>query len=427
MSSRLEITNALHLNLIKFLTFSLYTPYFIAQKIRKADKKAFSAIVHKIGIISVALGLSIVLLAFLIIAGFQQNVEQKLTSFKGQLQVTKYSLSRSYEESPIASDRVQDLQQVFPSYIKEVQAFAHKTVLLKTAEAVEGVVCKGLDPQVAHEKLSDYLTAGSLINFNKEGYSHELVLSSKTATRLKLQVGDEVIAYMVQQPPRYRRLQVVGIYTTYLEELDEKLAFCDLRLIQRLNNWPDSLVGGYEVFLRDAYQASEVAEQLLAWLDYDLNVKSTAEAYAAIFDWLALMRKDVHIFLTLILLVVSSNIASIVLIQLMERTAMTGLLKALGATDRQIRHIMLWNNMTLVMKGMFWGNLVGLGLGALQAYCRLIRLDPTYYYINYLPIIWDWHMILILNVLTFLIVTIVLFLSVAVIARIRPIRAIQFR
>lgn len=382
---------------------------------------------HKIGVSSVALGLAIALLAFGVISGFQQNIEQKLTSFRGQLQIIQYSLNRSYEEPPIQVDKVQGIQQAFPAYIKEIQVFAHKTVLLKTAAAVEGVVCKGLAPQVSHERLNNYLTAGRPMVFPQVGYSHEIVLSSKTAARLQLQIGDEVTACMVQQPPRYRKLKVVGIYTTYLEELDEKLAFCDLRLIQRLNGWPDTLVGGFEVFLHDTQQAKEAAEQLADWLAYDLTIKSTEEVYAAIFDWLAIMRKDVLVFLTLILLVASSNIIAIVLIQLMERTAMIGLLQALGATYRQIRHMMFWNNLHMVFKGMFWGNLVGLGLGALQAKCKVIRLDPTYYYIDYVPMVWYGWTILLLNVLVFLLVTVVLMLSVARITKIRPISAMQFR
>jgi lipoprotein-releasing system permease protein len=405
----------------------LYTPYFIARRLRQAPQKAFTKIVYKVGVISVALGLATTLISFLTMQGFQQNIEQKLTSVSGHLQVTKYSLNRSYEEPPIEKHRLQELQQEFPAAIKAATAFAHKAVLLKAAEDVEGVVCKGLDPDATHDNLSTYLTAGQLIDFKRKGYNQDILLSTQTANRLRVQVGDEVIAYIIQPPPRYRRLRVVGLYNTHIAELDEKLAFCDLRLIQRLNNWPDSLVGGYDFFLHDLRQMQATAEQLRAQLDYDLSVKTTASAYASIFDWLLIVRKNALIFMVLILLVASSNLASIVLIQMMERTSMIGILKTLGASDRQIQHIVLWNNLHMVGRGMFWGNLIGIGLCALQQHYKLISLNPIYYYTNYVPIAWDWRVILGLNVLTLVLVTTVLLVSIACIVRLRPIRAIRFR
>ena len=403
------------------------TAYFIARRLRQAPGKVFTNIVHKIGVISVALGLSTTLIAFLIMQGFQQNITEKLTSFSGHLQVAKYSLNRSYEETPLDKGKIAGLQQAFPGAIKAIKAFAHKAVLLKTAEDVEGIVCKGLDPEATHENPATYLVEGQLIDFVQEGYSHDIVLSTQMASRLRVEVGDEVVAYAMQQPPRCRKLKVVGLYATYLSELDEKLAFCDLRLVQRLNNWPENLVGGYEVFLHNFWQAEETAEQLWAWLDYDLRPTTTASEYAAIFDWLMIVRKNALIFMVLILLVVSTNLASIVLIQMMERTSMIGILKTLGASDRQIHRIMFWNNLHMVGQGMAWGNLVGIGFSALQQRYQLIPLNPTYYYVNHVPIGWDWAVVLGLNLLTLAVVSSVLFLSIVLIVRLKPVRAVQFR
>ncbi len=403
------------------------TSYFIAHRLRQAPQKAFTKIVYKIGVISVALGLATTLIAVLTMQGFQQKIEQKLTNFNGHLQVAKYSLNRSYEEIPLDKNKLHGLKQAFPGAINATKSFAHKAVLLKAAEEVEGIVCKGLDPQATHDNLSTYLTEGQLIDFEGQGYSQDILLSTQTANRLHVRVGDEVVAYVIQQPPRYRKLRVVGLYSTHIAELDGKLAFCDLRLIQRLNNWPDSLVGGYEIFLRDLQQTQATAEQLLTWLDYDLEVKTTANEYAAIFDWLFIIRKNALIFIALILLVTSSNLASIVLIQMMERTSMIGILKTLGASHGQIQRIMLWNNLYMVGQGMFWGNLVGIGLCALQQYGKILALNPVYYYINYVPIAWDWGVIGGLNLLILMVVMTVLLVAIAVIVRLRPIRAIRLR
>ena len=381
---------------------------------------------HKIGIISVALGLATTLIAFLIMQGFQQNIERKLTDLSGHLQVVKYSLDKPEEEPPLERHKLHGLQRAFPNTIKSIQAFAHKVMLLKAAEDVEGIVCRGLDPAATHH-LSPYLTAGQLIDFKSQGYNQDILLSTQTANRLRVQVGDEVIAYVMQQPPRYRKLRVVGLYSTHIAELDEKLAFCDLRLIQRLNNWPENLVGGYEIFLHSPQKTQLTAEQLLAYLDYDLSVKTTAHEYAAIFDWLLIVRKNALIFMALILLVAGSNLTSIVLIQMMERTSMIGIFKTLGASDGQIQRMMLLNNLYMVGQGIFWGNLIGIGLCSLQHYGKFISLNPTYYYIRYVPIAWNWNVVLGLNLLTLAVVVTVLLISIAVIVRLRPIRAAQFR
>ncbi len=403
----------------------MYTAYFIAYRIRKADKKAFTTLVQKIGTVSIALGLAMAILAFLALDGFRKNIVDKLTSFQGQLQIYQYSLNRTYEEIPISTAKLQAIEQAFADTILSIQPYAHKTILLKAGEALEGVVCKGVDPRLAQERLRAYLTAGHFITDQPGACSHEIVLSSKLAAKLKIQVGQEVIACIVQQPPRYRKLQVVGLYSTHLEDLDEQLAFCDLKLIQRLNAWPDSLVGGYEVFLKDPAQSKHVADSLGDWLEYDLTVKSTEESYPAVFDWLTILRKDVTIFLSLILLVALSNIISIILIQMMERTRMIGSLKALGATDRLIQDTMVWNNIPLVLQGMLWGNVMGLGLATLQSYGKFIRLDPAFYYIDYLPIAWNVWFILLLNIGVFVLVSLVLFISIMLITKLRPIEAIR--
>lgn len=403
----------------------MYTPYFIACRLRRAPQKAFTSTVYKIGIVSVALSLATTLIAFLVMQGFQKSITQKLTSFCGHLQVTKYSLNRSYEAPPLEKCKLQRLQHTFPEAIQMTQAFAYKTILFKSSEEIEGVVCKGLEPEAMHKNLIPHLKKGRIIDFPSQGYSQELVLSTQIARRLNVQVDDEVIAYVVQQPPRHRKLRVVGLYETHIAELDEKLAFCDLRLIQRLNNWSESWVGGYEIFLHAPQQITSTLEQLLTYLDYDLRIKSTASEYAGIFDWLAVVRKHATIFMILILLVASSNVVSIVLIQTMERAPMIRILKTLGASFGQVQQTLLWNQLYMVGQGMLWGNLVGIGLCCLQHYSRLISLNPTYYYIDHVPIAWNWRLILGLNVLSLTVVTTALMLALVVIVRSRPIKIVH--
>ena len=221
--------------------------HFIARRLRQAPQKAFTRIVYQIGIVSVALGLATTLIAFSVMEGFQQNISDKLTGFGGHLQVVKYSSNRTYEEPPLDSTKLQGLQEAFPTMIHAAKAFAHKAMLLQALEDIEGVVCKGLDPAATHENLASYLTAGRLLDFSGQGYSREVVLSKRTADRLQVQVGDEVVACIVQQQPRYRKLRVVGLYATHIEELDERVVFCDLtrfpfRKLQRNAGYRNTLL-----------------------------------------------------------------------------------------------------------------------------------------------------------------------------------------
>lgn len=399
--------------------------YFIARRLRQAPKKAFTRIVYQIGIVSVALGLSTTLIAFSAMEGFQQNITQKLTGFGGDLQVVKYSLHRTAEEPPWSQKKIEGIQDRFSTTIEAIKAFAHKTVLLQAADDLEGVVCKGIDHGTKHDNLQPYLTAGRLIDFSDPKYSHEVVLSTYTAARLQVQVGDEVTACVMQKQPRYRKLQVVGLYATHIEDLDKQLAFCDLRLVQRLNDWPPDWVGGYEIFLKDPKELPTVVGQLTSWIDYDLGLKTTQDEHAILFDWLHIMQTNAMLFTGLILLVMCSNLASIVLIQMMERTTMIGILKTIGASDRQIQQTMLWNNLHMVGQGILWGNCISAGVYMLQHHTQFITLHPAYYYLDHLPMVWNWRIVVGFNLLALGIVLTALFVSLALIVRRRPIQVLK--
>jgi len=402
---------------------------FIANRIRKASKKAFTTRVQKMGTVSVALGLACLLLAFLVMSGFQKNITRKLTSFQGQCQITKYTIHRTFEYPPLLTAQIQPLLVRFAHQIDYLQAFAYKTVLVQHEDYVEGLVLKGVDLTTTHHMdLAAYIVDGRPLML-KEGahYSQEILLSERIATKLQAKVGDQLLIATVQEKPHYRKLNIVGIYKTYLDPIDDKIALCDLKLLQRFNHWPDSLVGGYDVFLKAGEVPKQVAEELLDYAGYDLDISTLQEKYPAIFDWLAMMRKDIIIFLTLILLVANTNVVSIVIIQIIERTRMIGLLKTMGARNSFIQLVLCWNNLHMIVKGILLGNCIALGLAGLQDYFRIIRLDPIFYYVDYLPIDWQLKTILQLNLLIWLLSTGILLVAIRLIIRRQLIKNIIFR
>ncbi len=402
-------------------------PYFIAQRIAKSDNASFSSTIHKIAIGSIAVGLAVMIVSFLILKGFQNTVKDKVYSFSAHLQITKYTLDNSFEETPISINTALYTNPELFSEVAHVQEYSHKAGLVKTEEEVLGVVIKGISPRYDLNRFKSNMIEGRFIQFQPDGYSSEVVVSKVMADKLKLDLDDEILVHFFQNPPRVRKLKVVGLYETNLSEYyDSKFMIGDINLIRRLNDWPDSLAGGLEVFVKDIDKIDYAEDELNAKVPLDLYVEKVSDKYIQVFDWLFLISRQVNIFLGIILFVVCVNMISIVLILIMERTQMIGILKAFGSPNSLIRKIFSYSGIQLMAKGLVFGNILGLGVCALQYYFKIIKLNPADYYMSYVPISWNWHIVILLNVLTFLLVAFIIYLPTNLIARIRPIKSIKF-
>jgi lipoprotein-releasing system permease protein len=401
-------------------------PFFISKRISKETVGSFSSIINRIAIVSIGLGLSVLLLAFMVLYGFKTEIKDKIYSFSGHLIVSKYTLSTSYEEGSITvSDSLINFIKDYP-LTKHVQPYAMKAGLLKTEEEVQGVIIKGVDQSFDTTSFRKHMIEGRFPNFSGESYSTEVAISSKISQYLELKPGDDVLVYFVQNPPRFRKLQVTGIYETGLEEFDEKIIIGDLGLVRRINNWPDSLAGGLEIFISDTDQLEQAESDLFHTLGIDLYVDKVTDRYVQIFDWLNLLNRNVVILLTIILFVSGTSIISIILILIMERTQMIGVLKALGASNKLIRSIFFWNGLQLIVKGLLWGNVIGLVLGAIQYYYKLIPLDAANYYMSHVPIEFDLMTVIWLNLLVLTLIGLTLLIPIAIISRVQPVKAIRF-
>jgi len=404
--------------------------YFISKRISSTDsiqKGAFSSIIHRIAIISIGLGLAVIIISFAVLFGFQNTVKEKLFSFSSHLQVTKFTLSHSLEEIPISNNT--PFYNDYSGYdkIDHVQQYALKAGLIRTEDEILGVVLKGVGEDFDIKRFESNMIEGEFISFDANGYSKEVVLSKNIANKLRLNVNDDITIHFFQDPPRTRKLKIKGIYETNLSEyFDNKVILGDIDLIRRLNDWPDTLAGGLEIFLNDPNDAEIVEMELDDTLPVDVYVEKISDKFVQVFDWLHLIRRQVNIFLGLILFVVCFNMISVILILIMERTQMIGILKALGAENGLIRKIFNYTGIRIVAKGLLLGNSIALGLCALQYYFKIIPLDPKDYYMSYVPISWDWDIIILLNLLTFVVVTIILAIPTIFITRIQPIKAIRF-
>jgi len=386
--------------------------------------------------------------------------------------IRNISSGSELEERPLYFNTI-DLVQHPEHYpmVSHVQEYAHKPGIIKTEDELMGIAFKGVSKSFDVEAFKENLVEGEFIHLNDSAVSLDVVLSRTIANKVGAKTGDDIIIHFFQNPPRFRKLKVTGIYETNLSEYyDSKVIIGDLRLVQRLNGWADGVAGGVEVFLDfDKFDRSElyslymddamdyiwssdwtwfdkVVESYNAWsaydfeemaieethriigeaMDYDHKIDQTNHTFGPVFQWLDLIQRQVVIFLVIILVVVCVNMISVVLILVMERTQMVGMLKALGARDRLVRSVFVYNGVSLIFRGLFFGNLLGLGVCFLQYKFRIMKLNAHDYYMAFVPVAWSIETVILLNVLVLAVVTVVLLIPTAITTRINPIKAIRF-
>ncbi|MVN77628.1 FtsX-like permease family protein [Hymenobacter sp. HMF4947] len=390
-----------------------------------ADSGSFTHSVTRIATVSIALGIAVMIVSFSILHGFREQIQNKIFSFGAHLQLSRYDTSNSLEVAPISEPELRRQLVRYPQ-VTSIQPFARKTAIIKTTDEVLGVVLKGVSEKHGPSSMRQNMVAGKFIQFADSAASDDIVISQKVADKLRLKVGSPALFYFIQQPPRVRKFRVSGIYQTGLDEFDEVYVLGDLRQIQELNAWPDSLVGGLEVRLRDFSRLNATFDQFYEQLPYEVRVEKITDQYAQLFDWLQLLNRNVIIFLILIIFVATFNMVATIFIMILERTKMIGILKAVGATDNQIREMFFFRGLSITLKGLVIGNVVGLGFNALQFYFRIIPLDPENYYMDRVPIAWDAQVMLLLNVATLLAALLAVLIPTYMIARIKPMVAIRF-
>ena len=365
--------------------------------------------------------------------GFQYAISQKVFNLWGHIRVQHYSPNRATisEEAPMeTNDTVLHLLQTTP-HVRTVQAFATKYAVIRSGEGVDYVEVKGVEKSYDFNNLHGFLKAGRWPRFPDSGYSHEIVLSEYTAKELKIEVGSKVLIYFIQPdtdaPPRIRPMLVCGLYKTGIEDYDKLIAIGDLRLIQRLNNWKPSEIGGYELFTDDYRKAEQVDNTIYNALPKEWGSRTTQEIYPNIFDWLNLQDNTIIIVLIIMIVVATLNLVTCLIILVLERTPMIGILKAIGTLDSDIRFIFWYQGGIITLFGLLLGNCFGLLICWLQQRYGFITLPEDAYFISKAVVKLEWWHLVLVNVGTFVICFLVLLIPTVIVRRVQPVRAIQFR
>ncbi len=402
--------------------------YFIAKRLFTAKEKnnRYTKPIFRIAILAISLSVAIMLLSLIILSGFKSDISEKIIGFGSHITITNFTDNHSYESEPVSIN-----QDFYPKIkddegINNIQVFATKAGIIKTESDISGILLKGISADFDNSFFSKNLFKGNIPSYNDTVVSDKIMLSSSISNKLNLSIGDDVIVYFFQDPTRVRKFVLYGIYETGFVDFDDLIMIVDIQHIQKLNNWKNKEVGGFEILIDNFEELDEITNNIYSKIPYNLNAQSVVEKNPQLFDWLELQNVNLKVILILMLVVGSVNMITALLILILEKTKLVGILKSIGYSNWSIRKVFLYNAAYLIINGIVLGNIIGLGFALLQQKFKLISLDPNIYFMKTVPIKFDFMHIFALNLSVLVICLLVLIIPSYVITKITPMKAMRF-
>lgn len=405
---------------------------FIAKRIiaGKKYKNSISSPIIKIAITAIALGITIMLIAVATGLGLQYKIRDKMAGFKGHIQIVKYDNNNS-EVSTISVKKNQDFYPKFEniSGIKNIQVFANKGGILRTETDFEGIIFKGVSTDYDWSFFKEYLLEGKVPDFNQPR-TREVLLSQTVVNRLQLKLNDTILATFLKTAnsklPSNKKYIISGIYNSGFAQFDKSVMIGDIREVQKLNKWTENQVGGFEVLLDNFDEIDIKGDQIYNEIGVTLNKKTIVETYPNVFEWIKLFDNNVWFIIAIMIVIAGINMITALLVLILERVQMIGILKALGSYNTSIRKIFLYNASYLILKGLFWGNIIGLSIIFIQDYFKVITLNPETYYVTTMPVYISFTAIFLLNIGTLFLCFLMLIIPSYIITKIDPSKSIKF-
>lgn len=405
--------------------------WFIARRLLLKGNNGKSVVlpIVRIAVVGIALGVCVMLLSLFVIVGFKQEITGKLSGFVSHLNIVPYASYDSSEGTCVrdAASLVAEFQGM--EGVTNVYGYIEKPSILKSETEIHGVVMKGVDSTCNTSFFQQHLQEGRMPDFGGDKTSNDILISRTVATMLGVSVGDNILAYFVQEPPRVRKLNVVGIYNTGFKEYDDVMALIDIRHLARLNGWQPGEVSGVAMNVKDMRDVEMYQDAVYDVLDakgMSYLVKTFKDEAPQIFDWLALLNMNVWVILILIITVAGVNMVSGLLILILDKTPLIGMLKALGCRNVSLRRLFLYIAGRLMFKGLLWGNVLAFLLAGIQVCFQVIRLDPATYYMDAVPLDFNLWYVFLLDVGVMALIVLILIVPTMLISRISPVKAIHF-
>jgi lipoprotein-releasing system permease protein len=406
--------------------------FFLAKRIigNKSYKSSVSAPIIKIGIAAIAISIIVMLIAIATGIGLEHKIRDKAVAFNGHITISNFD-SNASEGAQVPISINQDFYPEFTAVegVSHIQAVANKFGIIRTNTDFEGLFLKGVGTDYDWRYFKEFLIEGRLPTYTKK-YSSEVLISKYLANRLKFAVGDSFQMYFMKsdpsQPPSIMKFTVVGIFNSGFEELDKTYVIGDINHVQRLNRWKKDQIGNFEVFIANYNDLDRLGDAVYAQTPSTLDAMTVKQKYATIFEWIPIFTTNIYVIIGIMILVGAINMITALLVLILERTKMIGILKALGSSNWSIRKVFLYNASYLIGCGLFWGNLIGIGILLLQKQFEFIKLDPSVYYVTVAPVYLDWTYVVLLNLMTFILCVLMLLIPSFLISKIVPVKAIEF-
>lgn len=411
-------------------------PLFIARRLysERGENNKVSKPALYIATTGVALGLAVMIISVCVILGFKHIIRDKVTGLGAHATVANFVSLHGSEQRPIDySDSIRNVLKKTPG-LKSMQSFAMAQGILKTDSDFMGVAYKGIAADYDTAFIHSCMTEGSIPGFSDKSSGNKILISKNIATKLRLKTGDRVFSYFINNGDiRVRRYTVAGIYQTNMTKFDESLCFCDLYSAVKLNGWSQGQVSGVELQLHDIANVPIAARYLVKNVNRQgdkygetYSSETVYEMYPQIFSWLDLLDLNVWIILGLMICVSGITIISGLLIIILERTRMIGTLKAMGCRNRSVRNIFIWFAALVIGRGLILGDIIALGLVALQKYTKFVSLDASVYYVDYVPVEINAPLILLINAATLAICLLVFIGPSYIVSHINPVKTIKY-
>ena len=406
--------------------------YFLAKRIigNKSYKSSVSAPIIKIGIAAIAISIIVMLIAIATGIGLERKIRDKAVAFNGHISISNFDSNES-EGAQVPISINQDFYPEFTTVagVSHIQAVANKFGIIRTNTDFEGLFLKGVGSDYDWRYFKDFLVEGRLPVYTQK-YSSEVLISTYLADRLGFVVGDSFQMYFMKsdssKAPSIMKYSIVGVFNSGFEELDKTYIIGDINHVQRLNRWSKDQIGNFEVFISNYNDLDRLGNEVYAQTPSTLNTLTVKQKYATIFEWIPIFTTNIYIILAIMIFVGAINMITALLVLILERTQMIGILKALGSSNVSIRKLFLYNASYLIFCGLFWGNLIGLGVLFLQKQFQFLTLDPSVYYVTVAPVYLDWTYVVLLNVMTFVLCILMLLIPSFIISKISLIKAIKF-
>ena len=403
---------------------------FIAKRLftAKENNNNYTRPIIRIAILAIAISVAVMILSVFILSGFKDNISNKVIGFGSHIKITKFNNNQSFENDPIDFDieiynNIKNLD-----FVSHINKYATKAGIIKNDDEIHGVVLKGVSGDYNWDFFKNNLISGEIPNIKDsiKDVSNDILISESISKKLNIKLGEDLVIYFIQNPARVRKFIVSGIYKTALSEFDDITSVSDLNHLINLNNWNANQIGGYEIETKNFDNVGIYTSEIDELIDFDLKAQNSKELNPQIFDWLRLQDFNVVIILILMLLVGCVNMITSLLIIILEKNRFIGVLKAIGVSNWNIRKIFIYNSLYILANGLFWANLVVVLFTFLQKRFHLISLDETIYFMNSVPVKFDFYSMFLINLGTIIICYIVLIIPTILISKISPSKSIRF-